>query len=92
MRKEELLKELDRLHGPGPWAFDQEKQRYTGTAGEYSLLVDKRNGSCTWQVEHTRYGVLVPWTPNGVVAYAKREAVDYVRAHVLGVYEEQHAQ
>lgn len=92
MKKDDMIKRLDELSGPAPWDLDQAKQVWSATVDDYTLLVKKGNGNCSWQVEHARYGVLLAWTPSSVVAYAKRDAIDFTRAHVLGQTVEQHAE
>lgn len=93
MTKDELLKRLDELKRDAEaWSYDRDRGRYTLEVDDYSLHVDKKGDHCVWMVEHRRYGVLLAWTPSSVVAWAKGEAIDYTRAHVLGVLEDQHAQ
>ena len=96
MTKTELLQQLETASGSfDRWQFDITRQRYTLVVGEadtdYTVHVDKRRGQAEWQVEHARYGVLVPWTPALVISYARLEAMDFVRAHILSIREPQHA-
>lgn len=93
MTKQELLNRLDELkRNAEAWSYDRDRGRYALTVDDYTLHVDKMGDHCVWMVEHTRYGVLVAWTPRSVVAWAKNEAIHFTRAHVLGVLEDQHAQ
>ena len=93
MKKQLLIDALDALKAsPDGWDFDREAQLYTAQVDAYTLEVMRAGGHSEWRVQHERYGLLIDWTPNAVAAWAKNEAIDYTRSHVLGVHEPQHAE
>lgn len=88
--KDSLLSALDDLRrAPDKWFYDEAGQRWTTTVGAYALTVERKAGWCEWSVKHDRFGELIAPTPAVVSTYAKAEAVDYTRAHVLGKMDEQ---
>lgn len=88
--KEQALQALDELRrGPDKWHYNDAQQRWTTSVGDYHLTVQRMPGWCEWSVQHERYGTLIEPTPVSVSTYAKVEAVDYTRAHVLGKMDEQ---
>lgn len=93
MKTTPITEALDDLKAkPDSWAFDRESQLYTARIGDYTLEVLRAGGHAEWRVVHADFGQLIEWTPNAVAAWAKNEAIDFCRAHVLGRYHPQHAE
>jgi hypothetical protein len=89
--KEKLLELLTALRtSAGMWEYLDAEQSWKAVVGDYTLLVTRKASWCEWEVKHERFGQLIEATPAMVSTYAKYEAVDFTRAHVLGVMEEQH--
>lgn len=94
--------------GRAVWDFDRDTYTHTATVGDYTLKVtrqpkevaeglpivhaDRHDINALWSVTHVRYGTLMEPVPALVITYAKREAIDFTRAHVQGHYEPQHAE
>ena len=57
------------------WAFDAVAEKRTAQVNDYTLHVKRAGGAAHWKVEHARFGVLIDWTPDQVMAYAKRAAM-----------------
>jgi hypothetical protein len=98
MRRDEQLRQLTSLkEETQAWRYDADAQTYTAQVDDYTLVVQKvrhhsdsnsalerGNVNAEWSVRHARYGELMPPTPSTVALYAKREAIDFTRAHLLG--------
>lgn len=98
MQRDQQLRQLEALKADlSAWAYDADQGTYTAQVDDYTLVVQKvrhhsdgnsalerGNVNAEWSVRHARYGELMPPTPSTVALYAKREAIDFTRAHLLG--------
>lgn len=105
MTKEQQLTRLEVLKQDTlAWQYDKENATWSAAVGDYAIEVrkvhhngdlsdplERGNVNAQWSVRHSAYGTLIEPTPAVIALYAKREAVDFVRAHILGQQEPQHA-
>jgi hypothetical protein len=102
-RRQQLLR-IDALKQSAAWEYDPALGLYSAAVDDYTIEVQKvvhpgdgstalerGNVNATWTVRHERFGTLIAPTPSSVALYAKREALDYVRAHILQQPEPTHA-
>lgn len=76
------------------WTIDRETGTHTVEIGEgeYKITIVRRSAFCEYTIEHPRFSELPKDVPVQVMAWAKSEALDWTRAHVLGYYEPQHVE
>lgn len=91
--RHQLLQRIDSLQDLHAWDFDKDRQRHSCTIDDYTIHID-RDGThgYLWQLEHERYGVLMPWVPAPTTAVAKTDALAYTRAHLNANLQHQHAE
>lgn len=88
MSPTEILALTDELRkSTEKWEHDLDRDRWTAKVDAYTIHCDRRSEHALFQVEHDRFGVMVPWRRVRSLTVAKEDALDYVRACIHGQRE-----
>lgn len=92
MTKQQIVDQMDQAReNRDLWHYDREQQCHSLVVDDYTIAIKYKHELYYWSVEHARFGTIMHGVAADLISHARREAVEFARAHVLGTPIPKHA-